>query len=376
MPSQDLDQLLAPTLAQAKAANLYRQPKVTQRLSATDVVVDGKSATCFCSNDYLGLATHPKIRKAMQSGGSGAAHLISGHSPEHHALEEELADFLGKPRALLFSTGYMANVGVIDAITHSGEWTIHSDELNHASLIDGCRLSKANTKRYRHNDIAQLHSQLQPDSNLIVTDGVFSMDGDLAALKQLSGLPAHLMVDDAHGFGVLGSQGRGTVNHLGANQQVPIIMATFGKAVGTFGAFITGSDALIEYLIQRCRTYIYTTASPPGQAAATRVALQLVQQDEWRRDKLQTLIQRFRSGCSELGIQTSNSGTPIQPIILGDAEKTLDASQELLKQGIWVGAIRPPTVPQGTARLRITLSAEHSEHDVDRLLNALELACD
>lgn len=374
MPNQNLDQLLAPTLAQAKADNLYRQPKVTQRLSATDVVVDGKSATCFCSNDYLGLATHPEIRKAMQSGGSGAAHLISGHSPEHQALEEELADFLGKPRALLFSTGYMANLGVIDAITRSGEWTIHSDELNHASLVDGCRLAKASTQRYRHGDVKRLQNQLQPHNNLIVTDGVFSMDGDLAPLDQLSSLPAHIMVDDAHGFGVLGKQGRGTANHLGLDQQVPILMGTLGKAAGTFGAFIAGSDALIEYLIQRCRTYIYTTASPPGQAAATRVALKLLQQDEWRRDKLQSLIQRFREGTSELGIEAPNSSTPIQPIILGDAERTLKASQYLLKQGIWVGAIRPPTVPQGTARLRVTFSAEHSEHDVDRLLNALELA--
>lgn len=376
MPTSDLDQLLAPTLAQVKADNLYRKPKVTQRLSATDVVVGGKAATCFCSNDYLGLATHPDIRKAMQSGGSGAAHLISGHSPEHQALEEELADFLGKPHALLFSTGYMANVGIIDAITRSGEWTIHSDALNHASLIDGCRLARAETLRYGHSDVSQLEQQLQAHNNLVVTDGVFSMDGDLAPLKQLSSLPAHLMVDDAHGIGVLGSQGRGTVNHFGLEQQVPIIMGTLGKGLGTFGAFVAGSEALIEYLIQRCRTYIYTTASPPGQAAATRIALQLVQKDEWRRDKLQTLIKRFRNGCDELGIKVGQSDTPIQPIILGDAEKTLSASQDLLKQGIWVGAIRPPTVPEGTARLRITFSAEHSEHDVDRLLNALELACD
>lgn len=370
----NLDEILSPSLAQVKVDNLYRKPKVTQRLSATDVVVDGKSATCFCSNDYLGLATHPEIRKALHSGGSGAAHLISGHSPEHQALEEELADFLGKPRALLFSTGYMANFGVIDAITRSGEWTIHSDALNHASLIDGCRIAKANTLRYSHCDSAQLESQLQPKNNLIVTDGVFSMDGDLAPLKQLGRLPAHLMVDDAHGFGVIGRQGRGTPSHLGVGELVSIQMGTLGKAAGTFGAFIAGSDALIEYLIQRCRSYIYTTASPPGQAAASRVALQLIQKDEWRREKLQALIQRFRSGCSELGIQALASDTPIQPIIMGDAEKTLEASTALLKQGVWVGAIRPPTVPLGTARLRITLSAEHSEHDVDRLLNALELA--
>jgi len=377
---KDLQQLLA----QKRQQHLYRQRRVSVGPQAPQMVVDGQSVLNFCSNDYLGLANHPEMLAAFKRGadaygvGSGAAHLVNGHSAAHHALEEELAAFTGHPRALLFSTGYMANLGTVAALMQRGD-TIFWDRLNHASLIDAALGSAAGFKRYAHNDISALERQLQQadaGDKLILSDGVFSMDGDLAPLPQLAKLAsrhgAWLMVDDAHGFGVLGAQGRGSLEHFGLEASgVPIYMATLGKGLGSFGAFVAGDEALIEYLINEARTYIYTTALPPAVAEASRTALRLVQSEGWRREHLQQLIRRFRHGAEQLGLPLMESPTAIQPLLVGDAAVAIAASQALLERGFLITAIRPPTVPKGTARLRITLSAAHSEADVDRLLTAL-----
>ena len=378
-----LDHALTPALQQRKAAHLYRQRHQLQSAAGPEVMVDGQRCLGFCSNDYLGLANHPEVAAALKKGadnygvGSGASHLIYGHSSEHHALEEELAAFTGRPRTLLFSTGYMANLGTIAALVNRGD-TVFEDRLNHASLLDGGLLSRADFQRYRNLD--ELNRRLEKaDSGrkLVVTDGVFSMDGNLANLPELAAScqkhDAWLMVDDAHGFGVLGKNGGGCVEHFGLNsEQLPILVGTLGKGFGTFGAFVAGSEALIETLVQFARPYIFTTAMPPAVAAATRTSLQLLQRENWRREKLQTLIAQFRNGAKQLGLQLLDSQNPIQPVLLNDDELTVRVGQQLRDKGILVGAIRPPTVPSGTGRLRITLSAEHSEQQVDRLLEALE----
>lgn len=348
--------------------------------------MDGQSYLAFCSNDYLGLANHPQIVHAFQAAaekygvGSGAAHLVSGHHIEHHALEEELAEFTNRPRALLFSTGYMANLGVMSALLDRGD-TVYQDRLNHASLLDGGRLSGARLVRYAHGDIRALADRLsahKAGEALVATDGVFSMDGDLAPLTELARIcrdrGAWLMVDDAHGFGVLGRQGRGSLDDFGLGvEDVPIMMGTLGKALGTSGAFVAGSEELIETLIQKARTYIFTTAAPPAVAAATRVSLRLAQSEDWRRGHLQALVARFRRGAEQLGLGLMNSSTPIQPLVVGEAGRAVAISSALQERGILISAIRPPTVPAGTARLRITFSAAHSEAQVDRLLEALEV---
>jgi 8-amino-7-oxononanoate synthase len=383
----DLDATLRDELHAIAAADHYRHRRVVEVVDPASPVfvrVDGRECINFCSNDYLGLSGHADIRHTLgaaaqrHGAGSGAAHLVTGHSIEHHALEEELAAFTGRPRALLFSTGYMANLGVASALLRRGD-AVFEDRLNHASLLDAGVHSGAKFSRYAHNDPVELQQQLSESTarrKLVLTDGVFSMDGDVAPLKSLSEAcsrhAAHLMVDDAHGFGVLGRAGRGCVDAMGLTvQEVPIYMATLGKAVGVAGAFVAGSEALIETLIQKARTYIYTTAMPPAVAAATRMALQVLQRESWRREHLQALIQRFRSGAQQLGLQLMDSRTAIQPIVLGDAADALRASRFLLERGFMVSAIRPPTVPQGTARLRITLSAAHVEQQVDQLLEAL-----
>lgn len=372
-------------LAEREAQNLYRRRRISDGPQGPQQVVDGKEVLSFCSNDYLGLANHPEIVAAFKQGadeygvGSGAAHLVNGHSRAHHALEVELAEFTARPRALLFSTGYMANLGVVAALIGTGD-TIFEDRLNHASLIDAGLLSRARLTRYTHGDAAALETKLaasKGEEKLIVTDGVFSMDGDIAPLQALAATAKHhdalLMVDDAHGIGVLGPQGRGSVAHFGLDlNEVPILMGTLGKGVGSFGAFIAGSDELIEWLIQSARPYIYTTATPPAVAEATRTSLKLIQNDEWRREKLRSLIKRFREGASQLGLELMASETPIQPLLIGDAGAALALSKRLEQQGILISAIRPPTVPEGTARLRITFSASHTEEHVDRLLSALE----
>ncbi|MGD9708734.1 MAG: 8-amino-7-oxononanoate synthase [Halothiobacillaceae bacterium] len=372
-------------LAERRAADLYRRPRIAEGPSIPLRVVDGREVLSFCSNDYLGLANHPKVIAAFKRGadeygvGSGAAHLVNGHTRAHQALEDELAAFTGRARALLFSTGYMANLGVIGALVGRGD-AVFEDRLNHASLLDGGLLSGARFRRYAHADadtLAGLLAEAGAGERLIVTDGVFSMDGDLAPLPALATLAgqhdAWLMVDDAHGLGVLGATGRGTLEHFGLGaMEVPVLMGTLGKAIGTAGAFVAGSQDLIEWLIQAARPYIYTTAMPAALAEATRASLRLVDEEPWRREHLRTLITRFRAGAEQLGLRLMPSDTPIQPILVGDAGEALGLSQQLLDTGIQVTAIRPPTVPQGTARLRVTFSAAHSLQDVDRLLTALE----
>ena len=375
---------LAGRLAEIKALGLYRRRRVVEKLQGVRAVVGGRRVLNFCSNDYLGLADHPEVVAAFIRGaqhygvGSGASHLVTGHGPTHHVLEEELAAFTGRERALLFSTGYMANLGVIAALTGRGDW-IFEDRLNHASLLDGALLAGARLKRYAHADAEALQTVIEDcsaEGKLIVSDGVFSMDGDLAPVPELAKLAmragAWLMVDDAHGFGVLGRTGGGVAEHFGLSAaEVPVLVGTLGKAFGTFGAFVAGSEDLIEYLIQRCRPYVYTTALPPAVAEATRASLRLVLEENWRREKLVKLIEQFRHGAAQLGLQLLPSQTPIQPIMLGDNQHAVQISQQLLEAGFLVAAIRPPTVPDGTARLRVTLSAAHEAEDVERLLEAL-----
>lgn len=377
---------VAGQLEQLKRQSLYRSRRVTDGPQGVLLNVDGRQVINFCSNDYLGLANHPEVCAAFKHGvdrygvGSGSAHLVCGHSTAHHALEEELAAFTGRERALLFSAGYMANLGVISALLGRGEHVLE-DRLNHASLLDGGLLSGARFRRYRHGDIDDLQAKLAACDTraLIVSDGVFSMDGDLAPLPEVARLAnqyqAGLLIDDAHGFGVLGQTGAGIVQHFGLSQQdVPILMGTLGKAFGTFGAFVAGSEELIEMLIQKARTYVFTTALPAAVAEATRASLRLLQQESWRRDKLQQLIVRFRNGAEQQGMHLMDSFTAIQPILIGDSEQAVAASSRLLEQGFWVSAIRPPTVPAGTARLRVTFSASHTEPQIDALLEALAKA--
>ena len=349
------------------------------------MIIDGKKVIGFCSNDYLGLANHPEVKTAFIRGieqygaGSGAAHLINGHSVAHHDLEQELAEFTGYPRALLFSTGYMANLGLVQALVGKGD-TVLEDRLNHASLLDGGLLSGARLMRYSHNNSADLDTKLagrKQGEKLVLTDGVFSMDGDIAQLPGLADTcrmhDAWLMVDDAHGFGVLGNNGKGSLEHHGvANEQVPVYMATLGKALGTSGAFIAGSDELIETLIQKARTYIYTTAAPPAVATATRASLNIIQTRPQLREQLNDNIRYFRDACAQCGIELALSQTAIQPVIVGDTQTAVNISEQLFAQGILVTAIRPPTVPEGTARLRITLSAAHTRTHIDKLVSALD----
>ena len=372
-------------LDQRKSEGLYRRRRITEGPQSVIQQVDGQQVLSFCSNDYLGLANHPEIKSALietvqDSGvGSGAAHLITGHSSWHERCEEKIAEFTGRDRSLLFSTGYMANLAIASALLNKSD-VIIEDKLNHASLIDAARLSEADFKRYVHADLQQLESRLQQTSDyrrrLVMTDGVFSMDGDCADLHGMSDMSAQydawLMVDDAHGFGVLGERGAGLLEAQSiTQQQVPILMATLGKAVGCFGAFVAGSESLIETLIQNARSYIYTTATPPALAAATVKSIEIIEKESWRREKLTELIDYFRRQMATVNLQLMASETPIQPILVGDNHQAVAISEALLTQGILVTAIRPPTVPAGTARLRVTLSAEHDKQHIDQLIKAL-----
>jgi len=370
-------------LDERAAQGLLRKRRTLESPQSAHIVVDGREYLSFCSNDYLGLANHPQLIAALQQGaqqwgaGAGAAHLVCGHLQPHHELEEALAAFVDKPAALLFSTGYMANLGVVQALVGKGD-TVFADKLNHASLNDAMQLSRADVQRYRHNDIAQLARLLEKavsGRKLIITDAVFSMDGDLAPLPELLALceqhDAWLLVDDAHGFGVLGEGGRGSLSHFKIASPRIICMATLGKAAGVFGAFVAAELVVIATLVNHARSYVYTTATPPALASALLASLKLIEQGDTLRAHLQQRVAQLRGGLSDLPWQLMPSDTAIQPLLIGDNRQALDLSEALRERGIWVAAIRPPTVPQGTARLRITLSAAHTEQDVAQLVGAL-----
>jgi 8-amino-7-oxononanoate synthase len=339
----------------------------------------------MCSNDYLGLSQHPALREAASSAvekygfGSGASRLVSGTSKLHQELEEALSRFKQTEAALLFNSGYAANTGVIPALTQEGD-AVFSDSLNHASIIDGCRLSRASLRVYGHKDMNDLEMLLKNYGNsrrkLIVTDGVFSMDGDIAPLPDLVALAekydALLMVDDAHATGVLGKGGRGTAEHFGMEGRVPIQMGTLGKAFGSFGAYVAGNRDLVEFLINRSRSYIYSTALPPAVCAASLAALKIVENEPTRRERLWHNRERFTTGLKSLQIDIGSSETQIVPLMIGDTAKALKAGARLFESGIFATAIRPPTVPECTSRIRMTLMASFSEHDIDSALAAVK----
>ncbi|MDO9314613.1 MAG: 8-amino-7-oxononanoate synthase [Burkholderiaceae bacterium] len=392
-------------LAERESQSLRRRRRVAETACAPRQTVTAHDGTprellTFCSNDYLGLANHPALIEALAEGarlygaGSGASHLICGHSRAHALLEDDLAEMMSphlpEVRALYFCTGYLANLAVLTALGDA-QTTIYTDLLNHASLIDGARLAKAAVHTYPHNDLTGLARRLAACSTprkLIVTDGVFSMDGDLARLPELLALAeqhdAYILVDDAHGFGVLGEQGRGVLSHFGLRSERLICMGTLGKAAGVGGAFVAAHRTFIDWLVQSARAYIYTTAAPPAVAHAVRASLRLIRGDEGdqRRQHLHALITALRAGVPEVlgevlnqrGWRLAESHTAIQPLIVGGSAEALAIAAGLETQGLWVPAIRPPTVPSGSARLRITLSAAHRLDDVERLLAGLAAA--
>ncbi|MBI5659564.1 MAG: 8-amino-7-oxononanoate synthase [Nitrosomonadales bacterium] len=368
-------------LDERAAQGLLRRRHVLESAQGANVTVGGQPYLSFCSNDYLGLASHPQLVAALRQGaqqwgvGAGASHLVSGHFAPHHQIEAQLADFAGKPAALLFSSGYLANLGAVQALAGRGD-TIFADKLNHASLNDAMLLARANVRRYRHNDtahLAQLLAQAQSGRKLVITDAVFSMDGDLAPLPQLLALceqhDAWLLADDAHGFGVLGEQGRGSLFHFKSPRL--IYMATLGKAAGVSGAFVAAEQAVIDTLVNHARSYVYTTASPPALSVALLQSLQLIRQGDGLRAHLRGLIEKLRAGLAGLPWKLMPSDTAVQPLIVGGNKETVMLSAGLRARGIWAPAIRPPTVPQGTARLRISLSAAHSAEDVAQLAGML-----
>ena len=383
--------VLRARLAQLAAQHLQRRRRTVTAIDSGDgpgVVVDGRRLVNFCGNDYLGLKSHPALSDALTrcaavaGTGSGASHLVTGHGLEHERLEADLAQFTGRARALLFSTGYMANLAAVTCLA-ARDSRIVMDRLCHASLIDAARLSGARLKRFAHADAGAAAAALQrdapSDADLLVTDGVFSMDGDLAPLPQLAqaagAAAACLIVDDAHGLGVMGATGRGSLEHFNLDSvAVPILVGTLGKAFGCFGAFVAADADCIEWLLQTARSYIYTTALPPAVAAAARAALAVSMAEHWRRERVLQLAARLRRGAAQSGVRLLPSLSPIQPVVLGDAARALAVSEQLFAAGFWVAAIRPPTVPKGSARLRITLSAAHTEQQVDALLDALAKA--
>lgn len=379
------DQQIKKWLEERKNQSLYRSVKITSSPQQPRMTVDHQEVTSFCSNDYLSLANHPRVKNAFIKAvqrygvGSGSAHLVNGHSQEHDLLEQELAEFTGRESALLFSTGYMANLGAVAAFMDRGD-AIFEDRLNHASLIDSCLMSRAKLIRYPHNNIERLEQKIiasKVENKMLLTDGVFSMDGDQAKLPELIKLSqqykAWLMVDDAHGFGVLGKTGAGIVEEASASQsEVPLLMATLGKAAGTSGAFIAGKQDHIEYLKQTARTWIYTTAMPAAIAAASRESIRLIKNDSWRREKLIDLVGLFKQGAKERGINLLPSNSAIQPVLVGDSRSAMMFSNKLLSKNILVTAIRPPTVPENMARLRITFSTSHNNKDITLLLESLD----
>lgn len=387
MPRPLLMERLAAAQSEQSRAGLIRRLRRVEAVDGAWLWIGGRRLLNFASNDYLGLAQHPALRAALVAAsarwgvGAGAAHLLGGHRDEHAGLEDALARWTGRERALLFSTGYMANLGVHAALLGTGDLCVQ-DKLNHASLIDGARLAGCTLVRYRHADVDSARRQLDARpgiATLLASDAVFSMDGDVAPLAALSSLcsaqQVTLMVDDAHGLGVTGPEGAGSVLAAGlSSREVPVLMATLGKALGVAGAFVAGDADLIDGLVQNARTFIYTTALPPALAAATRAAIDIARFEGWRRERLDRLIAHFRDGAAQVGIALLPSQTPIQPVLVGSSETALRAAARLEEAGLHVPAIRPPTVPAGHARLRVTLSALHSESDVERLLLALATA--
>jgi 8-amino-7-oxononanoate synthase len=374
-------------LASLQQRDLYRTRLALDGPQSGRTHLDGRELLSFCSNDYLGLANDPRVVDALKRGadrfgvGAGASHLVNGHRTVHAGLEEELADFVGAERAVTFSTGYMANLALAQVFAGRGD-LILEDKLNHASLIDAGLATRADFRRYGHGDPEHARRLLETRNRggaLLLSDAVFSMDGDIAPVRELLAIAdrfgALVAFDDAHGLGVLGPGGRGTLAQCGtAPRGRVLMMGTLGKALGTFGAFVAGDAVLVDSLVQAARTYIYTTAAPPALAAATRCALALAHREQWRRDRLEALIRRFRAGAGQLDLRLTESETPIQPVLVGEPGEALRMSDALKEQGCLVVAIRPPTVPAGTARLRVTLSAGHQEADVDRLLDALATA--
>ncbi|WP_257388804.1 8-amino-7-oxononanoate synthase [Tahibacter caeni] len=385
MSRPDLLARLAQAQADRAEAGLLRRLRGVAAADGAYIVIDGRRLLNFASNDYLGLAQHPRLREALTDAakrwgvGATAAHLLGGHREPHEALERALADWTGRERALLFSSGWLANVGVLAALLADGDLCLQ-DKLNHACLIDGARLSGANLKRYVHADVASARRQFEASPGvaaLLATDGVFSMDGDVAPLAELAALcreqGATLHVDDAHGLGVLGRDGAGSLAEAGLGQDdAPVLMATLGKALGSAGAFVAGSANLVDGLVQFARSHVYTTAMPPAVAAAALAAVGIARHESWRRERLQILVRHLRAGAAERGLQLLPSRSAIQPLLVGDSEAALNLSRQLELRGYYVPAIRPPTVPAGTARLRITLSALHTESMVEQLLDALQ----
>jgi len=384
--SESIFASLQAELDERASSGLLRKRRLLGSPQSAHIRADGADVLSFCSNDYLGLANHPALLAALQKGidqagvGSGASHLITGHHAMHERLEQALATFVGLPAALYFSSGYMANLGVVSALMHRGD-AIFADKLNHASLNDAAVLSRADLHRYQHNDIAHLAKLLSASKakrKLVLADAVFSMDGDVASVPDLLALceqyDAWLMLDDAHGFGVLGEHGQGILSHFAVQSPRIIYMATLGKAAGVYGAFVAAEQVVIDYLVQQARTYIYTTATPPALANAALAAVEVIKNDASRRAHLQRLIQELKQHLRLKKWQLMPSDTAIQPLLVGSNEGALQLSEYLLTQGILVPAIRPPTVPKDTARLRISLSAAHSTADVARLVSALQQA--
>jgi len=379
-----LDQWLDASAASRQAQYLERHRRVLDGNHPVDIQLDGKSLLNFSSNDYLGLASHPDLVAALRNSadrdgvGSGASALVTGFRAEHQKLEQELAEFLRREKVLLCSSGYLANLAVATSLAGRGD-VIIQDKLCHASLVDAARLSGARLSRYAHLDMAALQRRLvevNEGNTLVVSDGIFSMDGDIAPLKEMASLcqehRAWLTVDDAHGIGVCGPGGRGSVAAAGLNSQhVPILTGTLGKAFGCFGAFIAGSEKLIDHLVNEARSYIYTTAMPPALAASARAALRRVMEDNWRREHLKSLISHFKIGAASRGLVLMDSDSPIQPMLIGDSQAALDLAVRLQQQGFLVVAMRPPTVRKGTSRLRITLTAAHQIAQLDDLLDAI-----
>jgi 8-amino-7-oxononanoate synthase len=356
---------------------LLRSPVRIGSSQGPRVTINGREVVLLCSNNYLGLAEHPALKQAScdamdrYGSGSGASRLVSGNTELHEELERRIAAFKGAESAILFNSGYAANTGVIPAVAGEGGLVL-SDRLNHASIIDGCRLSRARTEVFRHRDMDHLETLLRSNTTaprkLIVTDGVFSMDGDIAPLPDLVRLAeryhAILMVDDAHATGVLGKQGRGTAEHFGLEDRVHIQMGTLGKALGSFGAYVAGPRDVVRYLLNTCRSYLFSTSLPPAVCAASIASLDVLDAEPWRRERLWENRNRLAHGLASLDVRTAPSETPIFPLLVGSSDQALQASQEAFAEGIFATAIRPPTVPDGSARLRATVMATHSEEDI------------